>query len=386
MTHKRLGLGRTRIEFLDNVRTFVIFLVVVFHAGWVYESSGIGAFFWLVDDYSSNQVADVVNLILDIYIMSTLFFVSGYLAYPSLVAKGWYPFIRSRFRRIMVPWLVAVVTLVPMYKFIFLYSRNIPQEDWTSYFHFNNGIFSQSWLWFLPLLFLFNMVFVLFTKMRFRESDQDLRNATLFVFSVGFLYSVGMDMFSLSGWTKTMLLDFQNERILIYFLYFLLGAICFKKNVFQQTQLSKRFYLCIFCTLWIPLSTYVFLTIHRFLHPDSFVVSKTVDMLICWSTFHLSLMGLLYLTLNTFRFFLPNKGKIGKILSDNAYGVYIIHVIIIGLIATSMLSLALGSLVKYAILALSTFLLCNLMVFLYQILLRTKIRIRSNMPTPNNRS
>ena len=32
-----------RIYFLDNLRTFMIFLVVLYHAGGVYESSGIWA-------------------------------------------------------------------------------------------------------------------------------------------------------------------------------------------------------------------------------------------------------------------------------------------------------------------------------------------------------
>jgi peptidoglycan/LPS O-acetylase OafA/YrhL len=36
---------RDRICFLDNLRTFMIFLVVLNHSGIVYESGGIGAIF-----------------------------------------------------------------------------------------------------------------------------------------------------------------------------------------------------------------------------------------------------------------------------------------------------------------------------------------------------
>ena len=67
-----------RIYFLDNLRTFLIFLVVLVHAGWVYESSGIGAFFWIVDDPSTNNLSGILNLIMDIFIMPTMFFISGY--------------------------------------------------------------------------------------------------------------------------------------------------------------------------------------------------------------------------------------------------------------------------------------------------------------------
>ena len=40
-----------------------------------------------------------------------------------------------RFKRFIVPWIVAVLTLIPLYRIIFLYSRQLPQEHWASYFH-----------------------------------------------------------------------------------------------------------------------------------------------------------------------------------------------------------------------------------------------------------
>jgi uncharacterized membrane protein YcfT len=45
-----------RIYFLDNLRTFMIFLVVLYHAGLVYEYTGIVAFFWIVHDLSTNNL------------------------------------------------------------------------------------------------------------------------------------------------------------------------------------------------------------------------------------------------------------------------------------------------------------------------------------------
>jgi len=48
---------RNRIYFLDNLRTFIIFLVVLYHAGGVYEPSGFWATFWIADDPSTNELA-----------------------------------------------------------------------------------------------------------------------------------------------------------------------------------------------------------------------------------------------------------------------------------------------------------------------------------------
>ena len=65
---------KSRIYFLDNLRTAMIFLVVLYHSGAVYESSGFFATFWLVDDPSTNVVVGIVNVLIDIFIMPTIFF------------------------------------------------------------------------------------------------------------------------------------------------------------------------------------------------------------------------------------------------------------------------------------------------------------------------
>jgi fucose 4-O-acetylase-like acetyltransferase len=220
---------RQRIHFLDNLRTFIISLVVLCHAGGVYESSGIWASFWIVDDPATNNQSGLVNIVLDIFMMPTLFFISGYLAPASLEGGKKWAFIKAKSRRLLLPWIIAVLTLIPLYKVIFLYSRGLPQEHWTTYFHLSNGIFSQSWLWFLPVLFLFNILYVLLSKARIRVPDISLKSAILRAFLLGFIYSLAMDILGLEGWTKIGVLDFQNERLLIYFMAFLLGALCFKQ-------------------------------------------------------------------------------------------------------------------------------------------------------------
>ena len=39
-----------RIHWMDNLRTIIIFLVVLYHVGGVYEAAGLWACFWIVDD------------------------------------------------------------------------------------------------------------------------------------------------------------------------------------------------------------------------------------------------------------------------------------------------------------------------------------------------
>ncbi|MBW7992015.1 MAG: acyltransferase family protein [Planctomycetes bacterium] len=251
-----------RIYFLDNLRTFMIFLVVLVHAGDVYESTGMWGSFWIVDDSTTNNISGLLGLILDIFLMATMFFISGYLAPASLKSKKGWTFIKSKFTRLILPWIIGVLTLIPLYKVIFLFSRNLPQEHWTTYFHFSKGnISGQSWLWFLPVLFLFNILYLLFSKAKIRVPNISLKGAVFVTFLIGWVYSAGMDIFGLRGWTKIGLLDFQNERLLIYFMVFLLGALCFRLKIFDAKPKSKMLYHIVNSIAWIPVTAYIFFLI-----------------------------------------------------------------------------------------------------------------------------
>jgi fucose 4-O-acetylase-like acetyltransferase len=357
--HPRRG---NRVYFLDNLRTFVIFLVVVCHAGLVYESSGVGASFWIVDDPATNNLAGLINLILDILMMPALFFISGYFAPASRQRRGDWTLIKERFTRLVLPWSVAVLTLIPLYKVIFLSSRNLPQTSWFTYFHVSNGIISQSWLWFLPVLFLFHVLYLLLSRVPVPIPPVSLRVAVLGAFVMGFVYSTGMDLLGLQGWTKIKLLDFQNERLLIYFLMFLLGVFCFRHRAFDAKPKGRALYALVNAVAWIPVTVYIGFLLYPWFHPGSSIVSAIIDRLILWFSYQLSLLCLLYVLIETFRRYQNKPGKLREELNRNSYYVYLIHVIVLGTLAWALLDTALPSLWKYLVLTVSTYAACNLVV------------------------
>lgn len=369
MTEKEPGsISGKRLYFLDNLRTFMIFCVVIYHAGGVYESGGFWASFWLVDDPSTNDLCGILNIIIDVFVMPTIFFISGYLTPLSLKNRNGLAFIKSKFKRLMVPWLIAVLVLIPLYKIIFLYSRNLPQESWTTYFHWTNGIWSMNWLWFLPVLFIFQLVYLAFSKTKLNLSNIPLKAAVSAVFIICYLYSFLMGMYKLEGWTYAILFDFQNERVLIYFMYFLLGALCFTKGIFDSEPGSKKLYIAVSCTVWMPINLYIILLLNFILKPGQFIFSGWTDGILFWLGFHLSLLCLLYLFVATFRYWINRQGKILKILNTSSYGAYIIHVIVIGVIALALLNAPIPSIAKYLTLIISTWIACNVIVYLYKTL------------------
>jgi len=370
---------KNRIYFLDNLRTFIIFLVVWFHAGWVYESSGVLSWAWIVNDPSKNNVAGLLNLILDIFMMPVMFFISGYFSPLSLKRKTGRSFLISRFRRLMVPWILAVLILLPLYKVIYLYSRDLPQQGLWSYFHFNGGsLINQGWLWFLPVLFLFDMFYLVLSKINLPVRNIGLKTAVPTVFLIGFAYSFVMSWYGLYGWTKTILLDFQNERILIYLMAFLVGTLCCKLDIFDRKPAGKKLYYLLCGTIWIPMNVYILFLLNMIFKPGQYIISGATDIAITWLGLHLSLLGMMYIVINTFRYFINQGGKFMTWLNKCSFGVYIVHFIAMGAAGTVLLHSAMPSLVKYGLLTLTTFTVSNVMVYIYHLSVQGVWQLKAN--------
>jgi fucose 4-O-acetylase-like acetyltransferase len=351
---------------MDNLRTIIILLVVLYHAGGVY--SFLFSSFWIVADPATSDLVTILLTIFDVTVMPTVFFISGYLIPTSLEKRSGWAFLKSRFKRLMIPWAIAVLTLIPLYKVIFLASRGLPQEHWTTYFHFGREtLTSQNWLWFLPVLFWFNALYVLLVKIRVRLPNLSVKAGILGVFVISLVYGVVMRALTdYRTWTKTPFIDFERERLLPYFLIFVLGALCFRRKTFQEKPKGKTLYLVANSVAWIPIMVHQFARMIPFIIPGGVLVSPLVDGLIWWATFYLSTLCMMYLLIESFRRYLDKPGKLWSELNENSFYVYIIHVIVIGSIAAPLVNLTIPPMPKYLILSVSAYVVSNVIVSLYR--------------------
>src|SRR6185295_7011402 len=168
----------TRIAYLDQIRTLMVVLVVVYHALAAY--SGLPTRFPVRD--ASFAAADVIRELLDVFMMPVLFFVAGYFAPVSLRAKGTAGFLLEKTKRLLVPWALAVFVVVPLLAYVAetasalrgVYDLGAPAirpfwKYWIDYLaSFETGLSflpssqsSQTVYWFISLLFVFFAVFAL---------------------------------------------------------------------------------------------------------------------------------------------------------------------------------------------------------------------------------
>ncbi|WP_303918034.1 acyltransferase family protein [Draconibacterium sediminis] len=381
---------KTRIYFLDHLRTLMIFLVVVLHSGLVYEHVLQNS--WIVVDPVKANSIGMIRLYLDLFIMFTIFFISGYLVPMSLKSKTSVEFIKSKVKRILIPWVIAVFTLIPAYKFIFLYSRGLPQEEWFSYFHFferagsdlsfyaNNP--AQNWLWFLPVLFLFQVIYLVLAKTKVLSLKINLKTAVIVMFVVGVVSSVTIAQLGLNGWNDSAILHFQRERLLVYFMSFLLGTLCYKLKVFESTNKNKRLYIIANVVLTFTLGIFTAVALNTFFNiidpqRNYYFISQFADRVAYYAFGLASQLTLLYVFLYGFRHSLNKRYALMDELNRNSYSVYIIHTIVLGVVALSLMALPIPPMVKFLMVTLLTFALSNLLIYSWRTIRQREINTKT---------
>jgi peptidoglycan/LPS O-acetylase OafA/YrhL len=370
---------KNRIYFLDNLRTFLIFLVVLYHSSIVFQAGFEES--WIVSDPMKSKSIGLIGLYVNLFVMFTLFFISGYFIPASLKNKSTWSFIKVKFKKIIIPWVIAVFTLIPAYKIIFLYSRGLPQEEWYSYFHFFqrtgedlnfwSNAPTQQWLWFLPVLFLFQILYLLLAKVKLFSITISLKTAIVLTFFIGLIYSLFFSYLDLKGWYYSALIDFEKERLLIYFMVFLLGSLCFKLKVFDTNIRNKKHLIIINIILTLGITIFTIVAMNLFfniVYPDRnyFIISREVDILSYYASLLLSMLSFLYILLDLFKLKFDKVNKFWNFFNKNSYQVYIIHMIIIGLIALLLMNIPVAIFIKFPVLVITSFILSNLIVHLYK--------------------
>ena len=146
-----------------------------------------------------------------------------------------------------------------------------------------------------------NRIHLLLSKATIRIPNISLKSAVISTALIGFVYS-----FSIGGicgfrsWTLTPLIDFENERLLVYFMSFLIGSLCFRQKVFEEKSKSRTLYTVVNSIAWVPITIHIFARLFPFFYPEDFSFS-TRYRLIWWFSFYLSLLCLIYVFRDIYR-------------------------------------------------------------------------------------
>lgn len=146
-----------RLHALDMVRGTALIMGVFFHGliSFIPSDEQI----WLVADEQSSPVGSVLYFVLHNFRMTTFFFIAGLFAHMSFHRRGAWAFLKDRFRRLGIPFLVGWPIMTALFIGLFIWSLKVqfdgvlpePPEDG----EMGPPGLSLTHLWFLYVLLLF---------------------------------------------------------------------------------------------------------------------------------------------------------------------------------------------------------------------------------------
>ena len=97
------------LPFFNTLRTLMVLCVVVFHAACAYVPELVP--FWPYHNPEASLMLDIVITFFDVFMMPTLFFISGYFSLMSIERKKALKFIKGKVKRLILPWVFSYVEI-----------------------------------------------------------------------------------------------------------------------------------------------------------------------------------------------------------------------------------------------------------------------------------
>jgi len=357
--------GKTskRMYFLDNLKAFVILLMVVFHVGLGYMSPPIE--WWYVNDTQKSGFFNLFVMETDVYIMPIMFLLAGYFALPVLIKKGTVEFWRDKFWRIVLPWVGGVLLLAPPIAYSIIFSRTPTPPSFFSFWgnEFWGDFFQHAHYWFLGILTVFFLILTVLYKLNphyFQKSFQGEKPSNgfflLFVLLSALPFFLAKLVFPSDLWfNKWYIISFQPERIGLLACYFGLGVYAWKNAWFTSEGYNPKvlgWSMAAIIMLFVFLAYRIAFTFG----PNVLPIYKAGHALV-FSVFCLTAT---FAGIAVFHKFINSDAYLWRRLAANSYIIYYIHQFIVIPLAYTVQQLQVNVWLKYFGVAITAVILCFL--------------------------
>jgi len=363
---------------LSNLRGFTILMVVAFHACIAYLGSQPSSalpfndppYGWMANPIIDSERwfgLDLFCAFQYVYLMHLMFLLSGLFVWPSLVRKGSQNFLYGRCLRLGAPFVFGVSLLMPV-AYYPVYRVTAAAPSWSAFWlHWTALPFWPSGpMWFLSLLLTFNIVVAglhvlapraleLLARLSARAGDHPGRYAVILMTISALAYVPLATVFQPWQWVRFGPLGFQPSFVLPYAVYFFaglgVGACGFARGLFAADgSLARQWFA------WLAAAPVAFLV---WIIPTALMVSgqgpgllqvvADIGFAVSSTTSCFALVALFL------RF--PVRRRMLDDLSENAYGIYLIHYVFVIWLQYALLGTALFAVIKAAIVFIGTLIL-----------------------------
>ena len=349
----------SRLLFIDNIRVFLTFLVLLHHFMIIYAHSGDWYYMEGSPDFLTEALGNWFCSVNQAYFMGLFLLISAYFVPGSYDRKGAWRFFKDRLIRLGIPLALFTWVVNPLFVYA-LYYREINKP----FFQYFPGDFFKTEpllgggpLWFVEVLLIFSLVYVLwrlFTPSRPAAADVETAfpgNGSIALFALllaaaGFIVRLAFPI----GYNFRPL-NLQFPFFAQYIALFIVGLMAYRSNwLVNLPEKTARLWLWIsilLILLWAPLM----IAVGAVENEDPILGGWNWQALVValWESF--LCVSMCISVVQIFRRSFNTQGKLAGFLAPNAYTAYIIHAPIITFLAIWTQGIALYPLLKWALFA-----------------------------------
>jgi glucan biosynthesis protein C len=327
---------KTRLYYLDNIKIFLIIIVIIHHVGQAYGATG-GSWFY---SYPGERVGEMGLFFLfnASYFMGLFFFISGYFFPISYDRHGPKKFITDKVMRFGIPAAFGLFVMIPILEYAkyIHYTNRIGfivfyVKHWLGYDP--NAIIPHGWqlnfahLWFIEQLLLWAVIYLLFRVLvdillrgRVFPSPKRIRwyAILIFILLLGIVTELMRNPwgFPMDKWIGFLgFIQMEPAHIPQYVSYFILGILVSRWKLIGELSSRRNIVWVFFAVTFFAVNCILNSTVGpraMFEHWEMREALFSVGFCI----------GLIAL----FRFFANRTNRLLAVLSSTAFGAYIIHV------------------------------------------------------------
>lgn len=346
-----------RLLYIDNLRIFLIALVILHHllityggpGGWYYKEVKIdGPEILLYAMFlASNQS----------FFMAMFFLISAFFMVPSFKRKGAAIFVKDRLIRLGIPTAIFYFFLNPLTNFTIRKMRNGIDLNFFQYW-WETKAFGFGPMWFVEALLLFTLIYVAFQYLTKKSTTKHKQiplpgtlKIVLLAIALGFITFI-VRIWLPVGWVLDPL-GFQFPHFVQYIALFIIGIAAFHNKWFDQLTFRNGIRWFWFAQLNIFIVfPFLFMVGGALEHGEGVFIGGFTWQSLSYAIWEqLNGFALIIGLSAIFKKRLNKQGKIAQSLSASAYTAYIIHTPLLVYITLDLSGYHLHPIVKFLAIA-----------------------------------
>jgi surface polysaccharide O-acyltransferase-like enzyme len=376
---------RPRLLYVDNLRTLLIIMVILWHMAVTYGAPGFWPYRESQADELTGLVFTLISVISQPYVLGFFFMIAGYFTPGAYDRRGPGPFFKARIIRLGIPLLIYVFLIDPLIYYAIQVSKSgltVSLEAFWRYWKGHVGNYSRYGpgvgpMWFVELMLIFIVAYGLgrlvagFVTGSSRNADRSSSIGMPSNWVVGiFAFTLGVIIFVMRIWLPIdsyfKALGLPMAYVPQYIALFFVGVIAYRGDWFQRTSVATG-------KLWLGIVLFLILVVFPILFVLGGALEGNTDPFtggLTWQSFVLSVweeficVGMIIVLLVWFREKFNRQGAVAKAMSDSTFAVYFIHAPVLVFLALALKDFDLYPLLKWALVSPVAIALCFVIAYI----------------------